>query len=175
MQIRDRIKELRRVPASQLRPNPKNWRTHPQEQADALRGVLAEVGIADACIAREMPDGSLMLLDGHLRTETLGGELVPVLVLDVNEEEADKILATLDPLAGMADMDTAKLNDLINSLDITSEGMQAIIDTLILPGELMDSNFEPGTIDEQGQLDELEPKLVTCPNCKTEFDCRGQI
>jgi hypothetical protein len=75
----------------------------------------------------------------------------------------------------MADMDTAKLNDLINSLDITSEGMQAIIDTLILPGELMDSNFEPGTIDEQGQLDELEPKLVTCPNCKTEFDCRGQI
>jgi hypothetical protein len=140
-----------------------------------LRGVLAEVGIADACIAREMPDGSLMLLDGHLRTETLGGELVPVLVLDVNEEEADKILATLDPLAAMADMNTAKLNDLINSLDITSEGMQSIIDSLILPGEFTEQDFEPGTIDEQGQLDKLDPKLVTCPNCKMEFDCRGQV
>jgi hypothetical protein len=162
MQIRDRIKELRRVPASQLRPNPKNWRTHPQEQADALRGVLAEVGIADACIAREMPDGSLMLLDGHLRTETLGGELVPVLVLDVNEEEADKILATLDPLTAMADMNTAKLNDLINSLDITSEGMQAIIDTLILPGESIESVESPEDFKE---YDEQIETSHTCPKC----------
>jgi hypothetical protein len=162
MQIRDRIKELRRVPASQLRPNPKNWRTHPQEQADALRGVLAEVGIADACIAREMPDGSLMLLDGHLRTETLGGELVPVLVLDVNEEEADKILATLDPLAAMADMNTAKLNDLINSLDITSEGMQSIIDSLILPGESIESVEPPEDFKE---FDEQIETSHECPKC----------
>ena len=33
MQIRDRVKELRRVKAGQLRPNPKNWRTHPQGPA----------------------------------------------------------------------------------------------------------------------------------------------
>ena len=46
MQIRDRIKELRRVPASELLPNPKNWRTHPVAQQDALRGVLAEIGRA---------------------------------------------------------------------------------------------------------------------------------
>jgi hypothetical protein len=127
MQIRDRIKELRRVPASQLRPNPKNWRTHPKEQADALRGVLAEVGIADACIAREMPDGSLMLLDGHLRTETLGGEIVPVLVLDVNEEEADKILATLDPLAILAEQDDQKLYDLLNSVESQNPSLQEFL------------------------------------------------
>ncbi len=36
MKIRDRIKELRRVKASELLPNPKNWRTHPTEQADAM-------------------------------------------------------------------------------------------------------------------------------------------
>jgi hypothetical protein len=134
MQIRDRIKELRRVPASQLRPNPKNWRTHPQEQADALRGVLAEVGIADACIAREMPDGSLMLVDGHLRTETLGGELVPVLVLDVNEEEADKILATLDPLAGMAEQNNKKLSELFESLKQSGD----ILHTLTWPDYIID-------------------------------------
>ncbi len=50
MQIRDRIKELRRVPAHQLRPNAKNWRTHPTAQQDALRGVLAEIGYAGALL-----------------------------------------------------------------------------------------------------------------------------
>jgi len=41
MNIRDRIKELRRVRAGDLQPHPKNWRTHPEEQ-NALRGILAE-------------------------------------------------------------------------------------------------------------------------------------
>ena len=109
------------VPASDLRPNPKNWRTHPQAQQDALRGVLAEVGLADACLARELPDGSLMLIDGHLRAETLGDGEVPVLILDVNEAEADKILATLDPLAGMAGSDAKMFADLVSGIETDSK------------------------------------------------------
>jgi hypothetical protein len=116
MNIRNRVKSLRMVPASDLRPNPKNWRTHPKAQQDALRGVLAEVGLADACLARELPDGSLMLIDGHLRAETLGDGDVPVLVLDVNEAEADKILATLDPLAAMAEANEEMLAEIKKSL-----------------------------------------------------------
>src|SRR5579872_2634795 len=103
MKIRDRIKELRRVPAKDLRPNTKNWRTHPKAQREALQGILAEVGYAGALIARELPDGSLELIDGHLRAETTPDQLVPVLVLDVTKEEADKLLASLDPLAAMAE------------------------------------------------------------------------
>lgn len=144
MQIRDRIKDFRRVPARQLRPNPKNWRTHPQEQADALRGVLAEVGIADACIAREMPDGSLMLVDGHLRTETLGSELVPVLVLDVNEQEADKILATLDPLAGMAEADESQLKSLIQQCEFASDSIKNLISNLEF--QYLDTKLEQNEI-----------------------------
>src|SRR5438445_1957583 len=68
--IRDRILGFRRVRASLLRPNPKNWRRHPKAQADALRGLLAEVGYADALLVRELPDGRLMIIDGHLRAET---------------------------------------------------------------------------------------------------------
>src|SRR5215469_11330647 len=102
VKIRDRIKELRRVKAKDLLPNPKNWRRHPKAQAEALRGLLTEVGYADALLARELPEGKLMLIDGHLRAETTPDMMVPVLVLDVNEEEADKLLLTLDPLAGLA-------------------------------------------------------------------------
>ena len=103
MQIRDRIKELRRVKAGLLRPHPKNWRTHPQAQQDALRGVLAEIGYAGALLARELPDGSLELIDGHLRAETTPDMEVPVLVLDLDDREAAKLLAVHDPLAGMAE------------------------------------------------------------------------
>ena len=68
MKLRDRIKELRRVKASEILPNPANWRTHPKAQQDAMRGILAEVGIADALLVRETPAG-LQLIDGHLRAD----------------------------------------------------------------------------------------------------------
>jgi hypothetical protein len=76
--FRDRIKELRRVPARELVANPRNWRKHPAAQAQALRAVLEEVGYADVLLAREMPDGRLMLIDGHLRVETTPDQNVPV-------------------------------------------------------------------------------------------------
>jgi hypothetical protein len=40
IQIRDRIKELRRVQARELLPHPKSWRKHPQAQVAALHGLL---------------------------------------------------------------------------------------------------------------------------------------
>jgi hypothetical protein len=128
--IRDRIKELRRVPADQLQPNPKNWRKHPEAQANALRGVLAEVGIASAVLARETPEGGLMLIDGHLRTETLHNAEIPVLVLDVSEEEADKILATFDPLGAMAESDADALRALLEDVETGSQELADMLTAL---------------------------------------------
>jgi hypothetical protein len=64
--IRNRIIEVRLVTPEEVAPNPKNWRTHPQAQRDALRGILADVGIVAPVIAYETPNG-LMLIDGHER------------------------------------------------------------------------------------------------------------
>jgi hypothetical protein len=127
MQIRDRVRELRRVQASELRPSPRNWRTHPRAQQEALQGVLAEVGYADALLARELPDGSLELIDGHLRAQTTPDTLVPVLVLDVTESEATKLLASLDPLAGMAEPDPVKLDALLREVDTGSPALQEML------------------------------------------------
>ncbi len=144
MNIRNRVKELRYVPASQLQPNPKNWRTHPEGQQNALRGILAEVGIAGAVLARETPEGGLMLIDGHLRAETLGNADVPVLVLDVNEAEADKLLATIDPLGAMAEADADKLRELLEEVETASEALADMFTELaeesgILDGESIDA------------------------------------
>jgi hypothetical protein len=130
MQIRDRIKELRRVKASELRPNPKNWRRHPQRQHDALRGVLAEVGYADALLVRELNDGSLEIIDGHLRAEATPNELVPVLVLDVDAAEADKLLATHDMITGLAETDFAQLATLAAECNFDSPAVQAMFSML---------------------------------------------
>ena len=122
--FRDRIRELRRVEARLLRPNPRNWRTHPASQRRALSQLLGEVGFANAVLARELPDGSLELVDGHLRTDLAADAIVPVLVLDVTAAEADLILATLDPLAAMAGRDDAKLRELMSQLEVDSEKMR---------------------------------------------------
>tara|TARA_R110002073_G_scaffold250740_2_gene413428 strand:- start:174 stop:665 length:492 start_codon:yes stop_codon:yes gene_type:complete len=148
-EYRDRIKELRRVPASELKINPKNWRTHPDSQAEAMKGVLSDVGWADAVLARETPDG-LELIDGHLRKEIAPDELVPVLVLDVDEEEADKILLTHDPLAAMAEQNTFQLDQLIQSVETDNAGLAAMI-----------ADLPPGLIDLQATDDFRE----SCPEC----------
>jgi DNA modification methylase len=148
MQIRDRVRELRRVRAGDLTPNPKNWRTHPKAQADALRGILAEVGYADALLARELPDGSLILVDGHLRAETTPDQEVPVLVLDINEAEADKLLLSLDPLAALAETNAVALDALLREVDTGSEGLQQMYADLAEAAELYQDDAKEIVEDE---------------------------
>ncbi len=128
--IRDRIIELRRVPARQLIRNPANWRRHPEPQRAALRALLSEIGMADALLARQTPDG-LVLIDGHLRAEELPNADVPVLILDVTEAEADKMLLTLDPLAAMAEMEGTAVKALLERLQWNADdGLRALLDDL---------------------------------------------
>lgn len=130
MKIQNRIKELRYVRAGDLRPHPKNWRTHPKEQADALRGALAEIGYADAAIARELADGSLQLIDGHLRAEIDADADLPVLVLDVNDAEAEKLLLSIDPLAAMAGVDKGRLGELLGRVQTQNDALRSMLGDL---------------------------------------------
>ncbi len=155
MEIRDRVVELRRVRASDLEPNPKNWRRHPKVQANALRGLLSEIGIADALLARELPDGRLQLIDGHLRADIMPDEEVPVLILDLNEAEADKLLLTLDPLAAMASADGERLGALLDSVRTDDPAIQALLDELRAQEGLLLENLND-LADPEPQIDKAE-------------------
>ena len=120
------MRELRHVKASELIPNPKNWRKHPMKQRQALQAVLDEVGIAGAMLARETAQG-LQLIDGHLRASLSEDEMVPVLVLDVNEQEADKLLATYDPLSAMAEKDAELAAELAGEIETESEALRDLL------------------------------------------------
>lgn len=130
MMIRDRIKEFRRVKASELLPNPKNWRTHPDRQRDVLKGVLAEIGYADALLARELDDGNLQLVDGHLRAETTPDQEVPVLILDLNQDEAHKLLTIFDPLAGLAGINSELLSELVSQIETENNAVRDLLDEI---------------------------------------------
>jgi 16S rRNA G966 N2-methylase RsmD len=153
MQIRDRVVELRRVKAGELLPDPRNWRAHPKAQREALQGILAEIGYAGALTARQTPEG-LRLIDGHLRAETTPDTVVPVLVLDVTEDEAGKLLASLDPMAAMAQADGPKLDALLRQVQTESQGLADMYTALAEEAGIL----EPPKIDDgpEAQIDRAE-------------------
>jgi ParB-like chromosome segregation protein Spo0J len=103
-----------------------------------MRGVLEELGYADALIAREV-NGGLQLIDGHLRAETTPDTEVPVLVVDLDQAEADMLLATLDPLAAMAQADKENLDAVLRSVDTGNEAIQEMLSDLAKENKLYDT------------------------------------
>ena len=145
---RNRIKALEYVNADELVAHPGNWRSHPAAQAQALKGVLNEVGIAGALLAyrSERQGGALVVIDGHLRKDAAPTKW-PVLVLDVDDEEADYLLATHDPLAAMATADAGALDALLSSVNSGEAAVTAMLAELaarssIPTGEDWENAFE---------------------------------
>lgn len=130
MEIRDRIVELRRVPARELRANPKNWRTHPPEQVNAMRQVLDRIGFARAALARVDADGSLVLLDGHARRDLADDQEIPVLVTDLSEEEGEYALLTHDPIGAMAEAEADNLRHLLERFADEDGAVRRMLDGL---------------------------------------------
>jgi putative intracellular protease/amidase len=114
---RDRIKAIRTVKASELVDNPDNWRIHPPEQTAELRRVMTEIGNCDVLKVVEMPDGRLLLVDGHDRKGLHGDSEVRVAVLDLDENEAAEFLRTYDAIGAMAKTNQAALAELKAKID----------------------------------------------------------
>jgi hypothetical protein len=119
--FKDRVVELRRVKASELIDNPKNWRRHPDEQVGAMTSMMEQIGVAGASIGVIKPDGKIELLDGHLRKSISGEQLVPVLIVDLNEDEQKVFLASYDKLSELALGDPQALHDLLSELSIDED------------------------------------------------------
>jgi hypothetical protein len=109
---RNRIQRHARVRCRDLVPHELNARVHPEAQRAALQALYDEIGCARSLLAYELPDGRLKLIDGHLRRDLTPDMEVDVEVLDVNDAEARALLLSIDPLAQLADYDTATLDRL---------------------------------------------------------------
>lgn len=159
---RNRIVEVRTVKGADLIPNPANWRRHPEAQRDAMAAVLDDVGNIDVLKAVETPDG-LLLIDGHLRADLMPEEQIQVAVLDLDETEQAKILATFDPIGAMAETDKALYESLVDLAETDNATMQALM-AAVLGSEAVpdfEANEEPPGLDQTAK--------VTCPNCGHDF------
>ena len=152
--------------------NPRNWRTHPKAQRDALAGVLDQVGwVQDVIVNRRTG----YLVDGHARVAVAaqrGEASVPVVYVDLSEDEELLILATLDPLAAMAEADTDALADLLAAVTsedaaLTSmlaelakaEGLDTTVDGLTDPDDVPD---ERETSVQRGEVYRLGAHRLMC-------------
>jgi hypothetical protein len=126
---RNRVRELRYVAPRDLQDHPLQWRRHPQTQIAALQGILEDIGIAGALLAYESAraGGALVKIDGHLRASLPGDGAWPVLILDVDDREADLLLASVDPLAMLAEADAPKYRELLEGTNSDHAAVQAFL------------------------------------------------
>lgn len=114
----------------QLLANPMNWRKHPKHQQDALEGMLRTVGWVQRVIVNKRTGH---IVDGHLRVEVAlrrDEPQVPVLYVDLTEEEERVVLAAIDPIGGLAETDQSILDDLLNGLETGDKDLDAFLDSL---------------------------------------------
>ena len=101
----------------QLLANPRNWRLHSPTQQRALASVLDEVGVVQSVIVNRTTG---YLVDGHLRVQlakAAGQSSVPVVYVELSEEEEQIVLASLDPIGAMATADREKLAEVLAGID----------------------------------------------------------
>jgi hypothetical protein len=163
-EFKNRVVGLEYRKAKELAVHPKNWRLHPQEQRSALTAALESIGVAGAVIAyrSEARSGQLTLIDGHLRRDLLDEE-IPTLVLDLDDEEAEALLATYDVITTMAQRDEDALRSLLDGLDGK------------LPRELLvaiDPGLEQRLKEMAGEVVETKrPPFEIVPQFDEGYDC----
>jgi len=145
----------------QLMANPSNWRVHPRFQQDALAAVLDKVGWVQEVIVNRTTGH---LVDGHLRV-TLAmrheEKEIPVKYVELSEDEEALVLATLDPIAGLAIADDAKLREVMDQVQSDDAAIQALMakmaedEGIIPPDEFKEY--------DESIADDVE--MIECPEC----------
>ena len=168
MQIEQRL-------LSDLIPYINNSRKHSDDQVAQIAASIKEFGWTNPILV----DGDNGIIAGHGRimaAKKLGMTEVPVIELAHLSKEQRKALIIADnKLALNSDWDTnllaIELKDLqdlgfdLNLTGFAENELSNIIET---------KNFDVGTIEDQGKLDEIKPKYVACPDCGHEFDANDK-
>ena len=135
--LRVRNVAIRRVRLADIDDNPKNSRCDSQRQSEALQAAVDEIGFFGYPDVFPHPatPGRWMLVDGELRTTQLvaryGVEAsIDVNVTDFSSVEADKAIATKDPIGRMK-LDNAKLQaELLQSIEAQNASFSELLDHL---------------------------------------------
>ena len=104
MAVRDSI-TIEHVPIDQLRPDPANPRRISDAELEALTRSIKEFGLVDPIIARR---GDGLVVGGHQRliaARRLGLKAIPVVYVDVTDEQAKLLNLALNRISGEWDQE----------------------------------------------------------------------
>ena len=156
-----------------LIPYVNNSRKHSDEQVAQISASIKEFGWTNPILI----DGTNSIIAGHGRlmaARKLKMDQVPTIELGHLTDTQRKALVIADnKLALNADWDTTlltiELDELLKdgfAIDILGFNEQEIKTIM------QEVNFDAGSEEDQGKLDQLDPKWICCPNCGKEFDAR---
>lgn len=162
------------VPLAELRPNPKNCNRHSEYQLGLLAKVMQAHGWR-APITVSNLSGLIIRGHGRLAAAQLAGETeAPVDFQDYasEQQEIEDMLAD-NRLSELAEMDDTALADLLKELQAQEVDLELAgynedeLQRLLNQGGVLPT--EQGQETEQPRLDELNKRLMTCPECGFEF------
>jgi ParB-like chromosome segregation protein Spo0J len=168
---------IEQLPTASLIPYARNARTHSEEQVTQIAASIREFGFNNPVLI----DTQSTIIAGHGRVMAagkLGLESVPCIRLTHLTDAQRRAYVLADNRIALnsgwdSDLLAIELGELgdegfdLGLLGFGDEELQGLL------GVDEDSpNFQPGLEEDQGQLDRLDPKMVTCPNCGGEFDSR---
>lgn len=165
--------KLEQSAVSTLIPYANNARTHDESQIKQIASSIKAFGFNNPVLIDE--ENSIIAGHGRVKAaELLGLNEIPTIKLSHLSDAQRKAYILADNRMSLdAGWDVELLN-----LELT--GLDELDFDLSLTGfnneellvHLDKVNFDPTSEDNQGNLDELEPKYISCPHCGKEFDTR---
>jgi len=163
------LESIEHIDLEKLIPYARNSRTHSDEQVAQIMASIREFGFCNPVLIDK--EGTIIAGHGRVLAATrMELEHVPCLRLShLTDAQRRAYVIADNRLALNAGWDSELLANELADLhaDDFDLGLLAFdpdeLETLLG----ISPDFQPGTEDEQGQLDEKAP--VTCPSCKHEF------
>ncbi len=170
------------LPITAVEFDPQNARKRTERSSYMIRESLQQFGPLRSLVGQRLPDGRIIVRAGNGTLEEAGqigidkvrvierkpDELVVVVADDLDEAKWKSYAVADNRSSDLSAWDVDVLQDLAQKIELgdwfTTEEM-AEWDV----GEVPD--FEPVGEDEQGRLDQIEPKELNCkcPNCGHDF------
>lgn len=138
------------IKAKRLKAHPSNWRVHPDKQRKSLRAVIEDIGFTSPVVVRKQ-GRDYELLDGHLRADLEPDAELPIVIVDLDDQEALKMLASHDPLAYLAETDPKALQSVLDAIEAETAELEKL-----LADAKVHQPSAGGTNDAEPQLDRAD-------------------
>ena len=164
--------EITQRKTADLIPYVNNARTHSEQQVLQIAASIKEFGFNSPVLV----DGENGIIAGHGRVmaaKKLGLDEVPTIELKHLTKTQKKAYILADNRLALNSgwdndllaLELGELSDDGFDLDLLGFGVNEL-------GIDEEKNFDAGNEEDQGKLDQLDPKYIHCPHCGKEFDSR---